>query len=393
MSFGILTLIVACGLTGPLIAGATRLAVPVVVGEIAAGVVVGQTGLREIDPADPTVVFLSAVGFAMLMFIVGTHLPLRDPGLRRALRTAAVAGVLSFAIAVPGGWLVARASGVGHPAVFALLLAASSSAVVMPIVQERGLTGEEMLVATTWIALVDIASIVALPVALEPSRALKIGGGGVAVTVVAIAVFGIVHVTRNDRVITVLRRGSQQRGWALDLRLSLFALFGLAALATSFGTSTLIAGFGAGMIVALAGEPRRLTQQLVGLAEGFFVPLFFVTLGAKLDFRSLAQSRSDVALVGMLFAAIVLCHIAVARVMRMPFGAGLLASAQLGLPAGVVALGLTEHILKAGQGAAIIAAALLSLGASAAGAVLLSRRPGAAPPAVSEPTAAAAETG
>ena len=88
MSFGILTLIVACGLVGPLLSGATRLAVPVVVGEIAAGVLVGQTGLREINPADPTVVFLSAVGFAMLMFVVGTHLPLRDAGLRQALRKA-----------------------------------------------------------------------------------------------------------------------------------------------------------------------------------------------------------------------------------------------------------------------------------------------------------------
>jgi Kef-type K+ transport system membrane component KefB len=390
MSFGILTLIVACGLAGPVLSGATRLAVPVVVGEIAAGVLVGRTGLRAIDPGDPTVVFLSAVGFAMLMFVVGTHLPLRDPGLRRALRTAAVAGVLSFAVAVPGGWLIASVSGVGHPAVFVLLLAASSSAVVMPIVQERGLTGAEMLVATTWIALVDIASIVALPVALEPAKAVRIGGGGVAVTVAAVAVFGVVHLIRNDRAVAALRRGSRQRGWALDLRLSLLALFGLAALATRFGTSTLIAGFGAGMIVALAGEPRRLTQQLVGLAEGFFVPLFFVTLGAKLDFRSLAQSGSDVALVGMLFAAITLCHIAVARLMRMPFGAGLLASAQLGLPAGVVALGLTEHILKPGQGAAIVASALLTLGASAAGAALLSR---SAPPAAPEPAITPGETG
>jgi Kef-type K+ transport system membrane component KefB len=389
MSFGILTLIVACGLAGPLLSGATRLAVPVVVGEIAAGVVCGRTGLREIDPTDPTVAFLSAAGFAMLMFVVGTHLPLRDPGLRRALRTAAIAGALSFAVAVPGGWLVASASGVGHPGVFVLLLAASSSAVVMPIVQERGLTGDELLVATTWIALVDIASIVALPVALEPSKAVRIGGGGIAVTIAAVAVFGIVHVTRGDRAVVALRRGSQQRGWALDLRLSLLALFGLAALATAFGTSTLIAGFGAGMIVALAGEPRRLTLQLVGLAEGFFVPFFFVTLGAKLDFRSLASSGSDVALVGMLVAAILVCHVAVARVMRMPLGAGLLASAQLGLPAGVVALGLTEHILKAGQGAAIIASALLTLGASAAGAALLSRS-SAAPP---EPAVAAPETG
>ncbi len=391
MSFGILTLIVACGLAGPLLSGATRLAVPVVVGEIAAGVLVGKTGLGDINTADPTVVFLSAVGFAMLMFVVGTHLPLRDRGLRGALRTASIAAVLSFVIAVPAGWLLAHVSGVGHPAVFVLLLAASSSAVVMPIIQERGITGEEMLVATTWIALVDIASIVALPVALTPSKAFRIGGGGVLVACAAVALFAIVHAIRDDRVVVALRTGSRERGWALDLRVSLFVLFGLAALATKFGTSILIAGFAAGMIVALAGEPRRLTQQLVGLAQGFFVPLFFVTLGARLDFRALWSSRSDLALVLMLTAAIVICHVAVARLMRMPWGSGLLASAQLGLPAGVVALGLAKRVLTPGQGAAIVATALISLGVSSLGAALLSREAGPPPPApVAAPAAGSA---
>jgi Kef-type K+ transport system membrane component KefB len=127
------------------------------------------------------------------------------------------------------------------------------------------------------------------------------------------------------------------------------------------------------MIVALAGEPRRLTQQLVGIAEGFFVPFFFVTLGARLNFRALATSRSDVVLALVLVCAVVACHLAIAAVMRMPWPAGLLASAQLGLPAGVVSLGLTERLLTPGQGAAIVASAVVTLGVSAAGALLLER--------------------
>jgi len=125
MTFGVLTLIVACGLAGPLLAGATRLAVPIVVGEIAAGVVIGRTGFGEINTGDPTIVFLADAGFAMLMFVVGTRLPLRDPGLRRALRGGLIATSLSFAIAVPGAWVLADATPVKHPAVFVLLLAAS----------------------------------------------------------------------------------------------------------------------------------------------------------------------------------------------------------------------------------------------------------------------------
>jgi hypothetical protein len=86
----------------------------------------------------------------------------------------------------------------------------------------------------------------------------------------------------------------------------------------------------------------------------------------------------------LLVAAIVVCHVAVAAVMRMPWPAGLLASAQLGLPAGVVSLGLTEHIVSPGQGAAIVAAALITLAVSSLGAVLLSRG-GAAGPAAASP--------
>jgi len=374
MTYGILTLIVACGLAGPLLSGATRLAVPVVVGEIAAGVIIGRTGFGEVNTNDPTVVFLADVGFAMLMFVVGTRLPLRDPGLRRALRSAAIATVLSFAIAVPAGWALAHFTQVKHPALFVLLLAASSSAVVMPILHERGLTGPELLLATAWIALVDIATIVALPLALEPSRALRIAVGGLTVSVSAVAIFFVLRAIRRNRAVLALREDSRNREWALDLRLSLFALFGLSALATWFGTSVLIAGFAAGMVIALAGEPRRLAQQLLGIAEGFFVPFFFVSLGARLNFRSLASSRSDVALALVLVVAIVVCHVVIAVVMRMPWTAGFLASAQLGLPAGVVALGLTEGLITPGQGAAVVASALVTLGVSSIGAAMLQRR-------------------
>ncbi|HKV68659.1 MAG TPA: cation:proton antiporter, partial [Gaiellales bacterium] len=327
MTFGVLTLIVACGLAGPLLSGATRLAVPVVVGEIAAGVIIGRTGFGEVNTNDPTIVFLANAGFAMLMFVVGTRLPLRDPGLRRALRGAAIATVLSFAIAVPMGWLLADVTAIKHPALFALLLAAASSAVVMPILHERGLTGPGMLLAIAWIALVDIATIVALPLALEPSRALRIAAGGIVVTAAAVGIFLVLRAIRRHPAVRRLRHDSREREWALDLRLSLLALFGLSALATWFGTSVLIAGFAAGMVIALAGEPRRLAQQLLGIAEGFFVPFFFVSLGARLNFRSLASSRSEILLALVLVVAIIVCHVVIAVVMRMPWPAGLLASA------------------------------------------------------------------
>lgn len=86
MSFGVLAMIVAAGLAGPLLAMGRRALVPVVVGELAAGVAIGVSGGGWLDPAEPTTAFLADVGFAMLMFAVGMHVPIRTPGIGAGLR-------------------------------------------------------------------------------------------------------------------------------------------------------------------------------------------------------------------------------------------------------------------------------------------------------------------
>ena len=72
--------------------------------------------------------------------------------------------------------------------------------------------------------------------------------------------------------------------------------------------------------------------------------------------------------------------------------AGLIASAQLGVPAAVVTVGLQDEVLTAAQGAAIITAALASLIVAALGTTLLAREPhGAGDTAAGAKTALAAE--
>ena len=56
MSLGDLALIVAAGLAGPLLAASRRAFVPVVVGEILAGVVLGRSGLDVVNADNETLV-------------------------------------------------------------------------------------------------------------------------------------------------------------------------------------------------------------------------------------------------------------------------------------------------------------------------------------------------
>ncbi|HEY2536928.1 MAG TPA: cation:proton antiporter, partial [Solirubrobacteraceae bacterium] len=135
-SFGILLAIVLAGLGGPLLGLSQRRFVPVVIGEIAAGVIVGKTGLQIVDPGEPTIAFLGEVGFAMLMLTVGMHLPLRDPRLVASLRGGAVLAAIAGVLAVPAGFAAAAIAGTGHAAVYAVVLASGSAAVLLPALQE-----------------------------------------------------------------------------------------------------------------------------------------------------------------------------------------------------------------------------------------------------------------
>src|SRR6202022_4605697 len=99
--------------------------------------------------------------------------------------------------------------------------------------------------------------------------------------------------------------------------------------------STLVAGFLAGMILVRLREPGRLQLQLTGLANGFFVPVFFVLLGAQLNLRSMVSAPSSMLLAFLLAAAAVVTHVVAARLRadERYVATGLAASAQLGLPA------------------------------------------------------------
>ena len=70
--FNTLALGTVVGLAGPMLASVPGLRVPVVIGELAVGLLIGRTGLGIVDPSDPTFTLLANVGFALVMFVVGT---------------------------------------------------------------------------------------------------------------------------------------------------------------------------------------------------------------------------------------------------------------------------------------------------------------------------------
>jgi Kef-type K+ transport system membrane component KefB len=360
VSFGILALISAVAVLGPLLALPSRLHLPVVLGELLAGILLGHSGAGVLHADNPTFAFLASVGFALVMFVAGTHVPVRDPRLRGALRIGLLRMIAVGVLAVPVGFGIARAFHTGHAPLYAVLMASSSAALILPIVDSLRLEGPALLQLLPQIAIADAACIVALPLVIDPSRAGRAALGALAVLASAAVLFLVLRQLERSGLRRRLHRVSEDRKFALELRINLIVLFALAALAVATHVSILLAGFSYGLAVAAVGPPRRLTRQLFAVTEGFFGPLFFVWLGASLDIRELGHHPSFIALGVLLGVGAVVVHAAM-RVAGQPLAYGGLASAQLGVPVAAATVGAQLHLLAPGEPAALILGALITI--------------------------------
>jgi Kef-type K+ transport system membrane component KefB len=363
--FDSLLVIIVAGLAGPLLAAGRRPLIPAVIGELFAGIVLGRTGLDLVDPSTPANALLYGLGFAMLMMVAGSHVDLDSPGLRAGARGGVVAAAVVAILAVPVGLAIGAVIEPGAPPfLFPVLLAGSSAAVAFPILQERGLIGPGVGLLLVWIPLADAITVLLMPLTLIGAEKIPAALGGDAL--ILVCTFGALwfgqRISRSPRAM-MLRDRSQTRGWALQLRVTLLILVILSLIAVRTGGSTLLAGFGAGLILARVREPTRLELQLSGIAEGFFVPAFFVLLGSQLDFRSLAGNPTAVMLALAMAAAGLAIHLAASRVVAPPpwSGFGLAAAAQLGLPAAAASLGLSTGALSPAVAAAIVLSGCLTV--------------------------------
>ena len=370
--FHTLALLVVVGLAGPILAATPGLRIPVVTGELLAGIALGKSGFGVLDATDPTFTVFADIGFALVMFVVGTHVPVRDVALRSAipaaLTRAALVGVISAALGVG----VATAFDTGHAAMYAVLMASSSAALALPVIDGLGLSGPPVLSVTAQIATADTACIVLLPLVIDPGRALTAALGAAGVAACAALAFVVLRAAERSGWRKRLHNLSEEHRWALELRISLAILFGLAALAVTTHVSVMLAGFALGLVIAGIGVPRRLARQLFGITEGLFGPLFFVWLGASLQIRDLGVQPRFIVLGVVLGIGAILAH-AAGRLLKQPLLLAILSASQLGVPVAAAAIGAQSHLLQPGEPAAVMLGALLTVASTSIAGALAAR--------------------
>lgn len=358
------------------IAGALsrRAGLPAVVGYLLVGLAIGPFTPGYVADKRQLQV-LADVGVVLLLFEVGIELDLR--ALRREPLGILAAVPLQVLLGTGVGAALLGLAGVAPLGAVTLALAVtlSSSVVVVNITRSARRTTDERTnrALVVWAILQDALTLVgvaALTVMLFP------GSGGPATTVALLAAF-VVLVALAHRFLVPLAlrsiRGEHDTFLVVAVAIAL-ATAGLGSVA--FGVPLALAAFVAGVALGTRPEAAEARREVLPFRDLFAV-MFFVAVGTLVDPGALGTNLVWLALAMTLVGLKIALVAVLARVFRVPSRPLQLAIglAQIGEFSFVVlGLGAAAGVVSAGQFSAFLAAAVITIGASAV-AVRMVHRP------------------
>jgi Kef-type K+ transport system membrane component KefB/Trk K+ transport system NAD-binding subunit len=355
--------------------------IPIVIGEILAGIIIGTSGFNLVSPS-PILDFLAEFGFVFLMFISGLEVDIsaltmpslaeeREPFWRAPFFLA----VLSFILTLVGAFAIAfglgKAGLVRSPLIIGLILSTTSLGIVVPVLKERGIAptryGQLMLV-TALIA--DVVTLVLLSVAfgiLQKGFALQL------ILILSLllifAVFlrmGIVvsKVPGLKKMVRELSSATAQ----IRVRGAIALMVAWATLAHALGIEVILGAFLAGVIVSIIAGPEEavLREKLDALGFGFFIPIFFISVGSRFDLNVLIGSQEALILFPLLLVAAYVVKVLPALVYRLAFSwreglaSGFLLSSRLSLIIAASALAFELGVVSEGVNADIVLVAMIT---------------------------------
>ncbi|MCM2316503.1 MAG: cation:proton antiporter [Thermoanaerobaculia bacterium] len=335
---------------------AVRFRQPAVLGELIGGVVIGVSGLRWVDPHNETIHLLSELGVILLLFLIGLETNLgRLLSVGRAALSVAVVGV---ALPMIGGYGVGTL--LGYSSTVALFLGAALTAtsvgITARVLSDLGhLRDPDSQVILGAAVADDVIGLVILTVvsAIAAGTTLSVWG----VSRITLVAFGFVIVA------VVVGSKLAEHLVALIARLrvvkalffgSIMFAFGLALLAELAGSALIVGAFAAGVVLARTKRGEEIEHEVHDIAQ-FFIPIFFVSVGAAVDLRTLSPidpaSRKylliGVALTLVAIVGKVLAGYAAGRGhRRLLIGVGMIPRGEVGLI--FAQIGLSSGLLTAG---------------------------------------------
>jgi len=345
---------------------AYRLRLPIIVGYISAGVLLGMLSpVLQLDSS--TVHTVAEFGVALMIFVVGMELSLRD--LVRSGARLMIAGTLQIGISILlGYWLMRMLGWAWFPALTAGCIVAMSSTVVMIRLYERqGDIGSTASVLAMGISITqDLALVVLvgmLPVLADftPERISLLGGSLLRSVLVLVAAF----LLATRFIPLLLRYAVQWNSRELFLLLAVSLCFATALGTHALGFSMALGAFLTGLIISESEYSRQIVAEVVPIRDVFAI-FFFVSLGMLIDPASLGTQWLEVFLLLVLIMAGKALLIAwLVRAIGFPVRIAVtvgLSLAQIGEFSFIIAeMARAKNWYTAGQYNTILAASVISL--------------------------------
>ncbi|MFI6737081.1 cation:proton antiporter [Nonomuraea sp. NPDC050451] len=375
MSYDNLLIVLAVAAGVPfLLAAVPRLPVPGPVLEIVAGVVLGPAVLNVVA-ADTVVQSLSIIGLGFLLFLAGLEIDIRQLRGPQA-RLVGVGLVATVALAAIVGLFLYAAGLVESPLLIGTALVATSLGLLVPILKDAGAIDRPVGQVTIGGASAgEISAVVLLSLFFSEHSS---GPGSRLLLLLSLIGLAVLIVLASmqagrsmwlSRAVEMLADTSAQ----VRVRLSMFLVVGLSAMALHLGFEAILGAFVAGAVLRLIDPDAERSHpqfhiKLEGLGYGFLIPVFFVTSGIQFDLGALFADAGTVSLVPMFLAALLLVRGLPALAYRAAglsraevMASGLLQATSLPVIVAAATIGLKLDAIRPENAAALVAAGLLSV--------------------------------
>jgi Kef-type K+ transport system membrane component KefB len=310
-----------------------------VLGELLAGVLIGPGVLSLVQESD-ALHALAELGVLILLFEVGLESDLGEL-LRAGLQASLVALV---GVAVPFAVGYGVMAWLGHPALLAVFVGATFTAtsvgITARVLADLGRLQDAAAKVVLGAAVVDdILGLLILAVVTGIAETGTVSASSVALLSVKAVVFLVIAILLGIRLAPpVVRWIARLRGRGTLIVYPVVFAVALAAIADMIGLATIIGAFAAGLVLATSERRQHIKDQVKPIAD-LLVPIFFVTVGMKVDpsvlnpFASNAHVGTAVLLAVVATASKLVAGLAVYQrgVRRWPVGVGMVPRGEVGL--------------------------------------------------------------
>lgn len=361
-------LIVFLAAAGVLVPIFSRLKISPVLAFLAAGVLLGPNGLgRFAEQADwiayvtitdrEQISVLAEWGVVFLMFMIGLELSWeRLRSMRRLVFGLGVAQILGCGLVLMAVFSI-LGQDLAAAAVLGLALALSSTAVVMPVMAERGRLRTPAGRATFSVLLAqDLAVAPILVMVSVLAAGAAAGDDGLSPEAIRIGLLSLVPAVIGMAAIVLLgrlalrpmfRSVAKTRNTEMFLAACLFVVLGASMAAQLTGLSMALGALVAGLLLAET-EFRREVEVVIDPFKGLLLGFFFISVGVGLDLQTVADHAVTVA--GLALGLIVLkaaAIFAIAKAFRLPTPAAVETALVLG-PGGEFAFIILNEAMGSG---------------------------------------------